>query len=346
MNTPPIQYARSIDGASIAYTGSGHGPPLMGVPSLGVTLGYTGMEVAPLLADFRRGFYERRGTGSSSRGTAVTPEVLVSDCLAVVDHLGFTSFHVMSNRFGQFEAVCLALERPEQVRGLVLNSPFAHGWAEEGRPKAWRAALDMDWEWFAEAFIRSWGANPGQPVSRDWVDHFKNTNDQEGFGAIFSTLAQWDITDDVRRLKVPTLIIHKAASAFQHSIEVAESFARAIPGAKLIIDRGPDLIPLSAATQEAMREFFIETMPANEVPRSWLPNDVHPTVNAAAVGLSEREQEILKLVAGGLSNRAIGEALFLAMPTVASHLRHILDKLGVENRAAAAAWAVREGLAR
>ena len=342
---PLIRYARSGDGTNIAYTDTGDGPPLLVVPSLGGTIGFTGMRAAPLLNGFRRGLYDRRGTGGSSRGALVTPDLLVDDCQAVVDSLGFGSFHIMSHRFAQFEAVHLALRWPDRVRGLILNSPFADGWANEPRPRAWRTAFETDWEWFAEAFIRSWGDTPGQTVSRDWVDHFKNTNDPDGFGAIFRTLAQWELSADLERLQVPTLVIHKAASAFQHPPEVAVGFAQSIPGARLVIDLDPDLVPLSAETENAMREFFIETMPAADIPRGWREPESLRTGSGSHARLSARELEVLKLVADGLSNREIAGVLVVAPSTVASHLGHILDKLGVKTRAAAAVWAVREGLA-
>jgi len=61
--------------------------------------------------------------------------------------------------------------------------------------------------------------------------------------------------------------------------------------------------------------------------------------------LSEREVQVLRLVAAGKSNRQIAEALVLSEKTVANHLLHIFNKLGVDNRAAAAAFAIRQGLA-
>jgi DNA-binding CsgD family transcriptional regulator len=60
--------------------------------------------------------------------------------------------------------------------------------------------------------------------------------------------------------------------------------------------------------------------------------------------LSRRELEVLTLATEGLSNHEIGEALVIADRTVATHVEHILDKLEVPNRAAAAAYALREGL--
>jgi ATP/maltotriose-dependent transcriptional regulator MalT len=62
-------------------------------------------------------------------------------------------------------------------------------------------------------------------------------------------------------------------------------------------------------------------------------------------GLSEREVEVLQLVVAGKSNHQIAQQLVLSEKTVANHLLHIFNKLGVENRAAAAAFAIRHGLA-
>jgi DNA-binding NarL/FixJ family response regulator len=61
--------------------------------------------------------------------------------------------------------------------------------------------------------------------------------------------------------------------------------------------------------------------------------------------LSERELEILRLIAQGASNRQIAGQLYLSENTVRTHLVHILGKLGLENRVQAAAYALRNGLA-
>ncbi len=60
--------------------------------------------------------------------------------------------------------------------------------------------------------------------------------------------------------------------------------------------------------------------------------------------LSKREQEILTLLARNLSDREIANTLFIAYTTVKWYNRQIFNKLGVENRQQAAAWAVRVGL--
>jgi DNA-binding CsgD family transcriptional regulator/tetratricopeptide (TPR) repeat protein len=62
-------------------------------------------------------------------------------------------------------------------------------------------------------------------------------------------------------------------------------------------------------------------------------------------GLTAREVEVLRLVAGGLTNSEIAEELRLSEKTIAHHLTHIFNKTTSENRAAAAAFAIRHGLA-
>jgi HD-GYP domain-containing protein (c-di-GMP phosphodiesterase class II) len=61
-------------------------------------------------------------------------------------------------------------------------------------------------------------------------------------------------------------------------------------------------------------------------------------------GLTEREVEVLRLVARGLTNREMARRLFISPRTAGSHIEHIYTKIGVSSRAAATLYAVENGL--
>ena len=81
---------------------------------------------------------------------------------------------------------------------------------------------------------------------------------------------------------------------------------------------------------------------ANAVPRPTqapiLPQPDYPG------GLSEREVEVLRLVAEGLTNKQIADALIISPHTVKMHLRSIFGKLDVTSRAAATRFAIEHHL--
>lgn len=62
--------------------------------------------------------------------------------------------------------------------------------------------------------------------------------------------------------------------------------------------------------------------------------------------LTNREQQVLRLVARGMSNKEIGVELSISPLTVKAHLSSILEKLDLRGRVEAAAWAIRHGLLR
>jgi DNA-binding NarL/FixJ family response regulator len=70
-----------------------------------------------------------------------------------------------------------------------------------------------------------------------------------------------------------------------------------------------------------------------------------PAAPTWPAGLTGREVEVLRLIAAGHSNRAIAAALFISPNTVLRHVSNIFAKIGVANRAEAAAYATRQGLA-
>jgi NarL family two-component system response regulator LiaR len=72
------------------------------------------------------------------------------------------------------------------------------------------------------------------------------------------------------------------------------------------------------------------------------PSAGHP-VSRSADGLTEREQEVLHLIAEGLNNRDISERLVISEKTVKTHVSSILGKLSLADRTQAAIYALRQG---
>ena len=60
--------------------------------------------------------------------------------------------------------------------------------------------------------------------------------------------------------------------------------------------------------------------------------------------LTQRESEVLRQLALGLTNKEIAQALSISYETVKEHVQHILRKVGVSDRTQVAVWAVRKGL--
>jgi two-component system, NarL family, nitrate/nitrite response regulator NarL len=69
-----------------------------------------------------------------------------------------------------------------------------------------------------------------------------------------------------------------------------------------------------------------------------------PRVTADPALLTERERAVLSLLAEGHDNGDIAARLYVSPSTVKNHISHLLEKLGLENRVQAAAYAIRHGL--
>ena len=97
-------------------------------------------------------------------------------------------------------------------------------------------------------------------------------------------------------------------------------------------DRDGHLLDLDAA-----RRLFTQLNAGPYLVRIEQQADLTPRESSGL--LSQRELQVLRLIAAGKTNRAIAEELFISEKTVARHVSNIFDKLGVSTRTAAAAWA-------
>jgi two-component system, NarL family, nitrate/nitrite response regulator NarL len=104
--------------------------------------------------------------------------------------------------------------------------------------------------------------------------------------------------------------------------------------------------------KEARREEIVDAVLAAARGETVLPPDVATGLVSEirlrkrhdAPALTDREQEILHMIAEGKSLPTIASELFLGVTTVKTHVQHLYEKLGVSDRAAAVASAMRRGL--
>jgi DNA-binding NarL/FixJ family response regulator len=95
-------------------------------------------------------------------------------------------------------------------------------------------------------------------------------------------------------------------------------------------------------------EEIIEVIRAVSEGKCYLPTDISEKLIARMEfpGISEREQEVLLLIAEGKSNREIGAALGLAVSTARFHVSNIMEKLGANDRTLAVMTALKRGMIR
>ncbi|HRA47138.1 MAG TPA: tetratricopeptide repeat protein, partial [Thermomicrobiales bacterium] len=100
-----------------------------------------------------------------------------------------------------------------------------------------------------------------------------------------------------------------------------------------------------AHASETALERVLETAIGAQEALATAADTQHPSAERHKVtpvgGLTRREMDVLRLVVDGLSDREIGDALFISPRTAMTHVANILGKLGVESRTAAAAYALR-----
>jgi DNA-binding CsgD family transcriptional regulator len=94
-------------------------------------------------------------------------------------------------------------------------------------------------------------------------------------------------------------------------------------------------LPLAAAVAEAAAVATPAPGPMPESP---------PLSQAERFGLTPRENEVLRLLAAGMSDREIAAALSISERTAGNHVQHAMQKIGVDSRTAAAVFAVRHDL--
>lgn len=111
-----------------------------------------------------------------------------------------------------------------------------------------------------------------------------------------------------------------------------------------VLKKSADSELLDAIHQVMAGETFLRPEMAKQVIRDYLDRVDAGEEAQSFETLTEREQEVLKFLAEGLTNKQVAEKLVLSIRTVETHRMRIMDKLGLKGRAALVAYAKRRGL--
>lgn len=156
------------------------------------------------------------------------------------------------------------------------------------------------------------------------------------------TMPKMDGMEATRRLKaccpsvaVLALTIHEEEEYFFQMLDAGAS----------------GYIPKRAASEDLLRaihtvhqnEIFLHTSVASMLVKDYLQNRKADSATAPS-NLTEREQEVLTLIAEGLTNKEIGENLGISPKTVARHRDNITHKLNLSSRAELTRYAIKKGL--
>jgi len=158
-----------------------------------------------------------------------------------------------------------------------------------------------------------------------------------------------DWPDEALKALVLEAMAHEALGDSSAALQtIGDALALAAPGGfiRTFIDEGLPMrqILSVAAVYGIMPGYIAQLLAAFEAEPQAAEDRVPPAAQPLVEPLSERELEVLHLIADGLSNREIGERLFLALDTVKGHNRRIYGKLGVQRRTEAVARARALGL--
>ncbi|EXG81414.1 alpha/beta fold hydrolase [Cryptosporangium arvum] len=328
---------RAVPGGRVAYAEVGDGPPLV-LPTPWVSHLERDWEVpeyrafvAALAGTHRVVRYDRLGCGLSDRparpGTGVQHDTAVLG--ALVDALELASFALFGFSIGACAALGYASARPERVSRLAIFGGYAEGarTAPEALRTAILATVRAHWGAGSRLLADVWMPGVDARVRDAFARLQREATDARTAAAVLASVYDADLRGALAGVRAPTLVLHRRedrAIPFALGREVAAG----IPGARFVPLEGdvhPPWLGDSGPVLDALLPFLAADTAPGRV-------------------LTEREREVLRLVAAGRSDSEIAAELFLSGHTVHRHVANIRRKLDQPSRAAAAAAAVRLGL--
>lgn len=260
---PPIQYARTDDGISIAYWTMGEGTPLVVMPSMPwshLQLEWAIPELRGWYESLARNHvlirYDGRGFGLSQRGVeSMTMEDQVGDLAAVIDAVGLDHFDLYAGLHSGPVAVTFAVGSPERIDHLVLFASYADGagFAEAPLTKATRPLIDQAWDFYAEAVARLLLGWSEDEAAKRFATLVRECVTPEEATMSLAATTRFDVRDLLPRVVTPTLILHPRELTIA-AMDDARALAAGIPGARLSVLEGSSVAPYLGDADAVIRE--------------------------------------------------------------------------------------------
>jgi DNA-binding CsgD family transcriptional regulator len=267
----------------------------------------------------------------SARG--LSPDHTVADLQldleAVVDELNLEPVILVGYFYSAHVAIRYAVQHPERVRALILVSCSVSmtAWPLDSM----MLMAGQNWE----GFLHTWVPASFSPEERDdLVKYFKLARTPEDW--VISARVWWisDVSEELPLVRTPALVLHPRDFIWLRPAE-SMKVASSIAGARFVSLDG--ILPLGDAT-EAMTaiDAFVSDLPALETPQATGRQGVHRLDSR----LSVRENQVLRLIGEGKSNKEIAAELTLSVRTVERHVSSVYAKTGIHGRVAAATLAL------
>ena len=342
-----IRFCKSADGTGIAFGLSGGGAPVVRAQHWVTHLDWDFRSPVsePMLTELSTRFrllrYDQRGCGLSDADPAdISFERWVADLEAVVDAAGFDRFALVGPSQGSAIAIAYAARHPERVSHLVLLGGYSRGWNRRGsqaiveRAEALARLIEVGWgtqeATFRQVFTSAFMPGASLEQQRSFNDMMRLSTSPETAARIFRAFGQIDVDEEARRVSCPCLIAH-ARGDLRVPFEEGRRLAGLIPGARFLPLESDNHVlsrnePAWKAYLEAL-DGFLPSSGGGEFPK-----------------LTQRERDVLELVAQGLDNAQVAARLALSEKTVRNHITRIFDKIEVENRSQAIVAARKAGL--
>jgi pimeloyl-ACP methyl ester carboxylesterase/DNA-binding CsgD family transcriptional regulator len=335
-----------LGGRDVAWSAVGSGPPLVvgGWWSSQLELDWQNAafrHFVERLAEHRTVIrYDRPGTGLSDHSAppATTLEEETETLTLLLNELGGT-VDLLGASSGSMVAAGYAATNLGRVDHLVLYGGYA-----AGRDIAAPAARDA----LLEVVERHWGLGskmladiflPGgsAPERADFAEFQRRSASREVAVASLRAVYDFDGTDLLPRVAVPTLVVHRRDDT-AIPFALGRDVAARIPGAQFIELDGAEHFPWRGDA-DTLADVILRFLGVDVPDRPHQPGVAMSTADDPIATLSARELDVLRLIARGRTDREIAESLVLSAHTVHRHVANIRTKLGVPSRAAAAAWA-------